>query len=343
MTGTNYQNGIVQIKAEGEKVAKGETIFRYYSKNEEDLKNQIKDLDVKIQQAMDGQTEIYSGDMKILEQQIEAKLDELSKLNDTQEVEESRKQIEELIVKKAKIAGDLSPAGSYIKTLIEQRSNLEATLNSGSEYITAEESGIVSYRIDGLEETFIPNDFSNLSSQMLEDINIKTGQTIATSQNSGKVINNFECYIATILSSEKAVQAKEGDIITLRMSNNEQIKGKIVYKKEQEDNSILFVIKITKNVEQLISCRKISFEVVWWSDEGLKVPNDAILEEDGKKYIIRNRAGYTDKILVKVLRKNEKYAIIDNYDTDELKELGYSLEEINNRKVITEHDEIILQ
>ena len=63
MTGTNYQNGIVQIKAEGEKVAKGETVFRYYSNNEENLKNQIKQLDIKIQEAMEGQTGIYNGDI----------------------------------------------------------------------------------------------------------------------------------------------------------------------------------------------------------------------------------------------------------------------------------------
>lgn len=343
MTGSNYQNGIVQIKAEGEKVAKGESIFRYYSNNEENLKDQIKQLDVQIQEALDGQTDIYSGDIKIIEGQIEEKLDNICKLKDIQEIEEKRKEIEELIVKKAKIAGDLSPAGSYIKTLIEQRSSLENTLNSGSEYMVAKKSGIVSYRIDGLEETLVPNNYSNLNKQMLEGLNLKTGQTVATSNKSGKVINNFECYIATILSSENAKELKENQNISLRMSNNEQITGKVEYKQEQSDDSILFVIKITKNVEELITCRKISLDVIWWSDEGLKVPNEAILEEDDKKYIVRNRAGYTDKILIKVLRQNEKYSIIENYDAEELKELGYTLKEINERKVITLHDEILLQ
>lgn len=31
LKGENYKNGLVQIKAEGEKVAKGEPIFRYYA------------------------------------------------------------------------------------------------------------------------------------------------------------------------------------------------------------------------------------------------------------------------------------------------------------------------
>ena len=36
--GENYKNGMEQIKTEGEKVAKDEAVFRYYSRNEESLK-----------------------------------------------------------------------------------------------------------------------------------------------------------------------------------------------------------------------------------------------------------------------------------------------------------------
>ena len=43
--GNNYQNGIVQIKTEGEKIAKGEAIFRYSGSNEESLSNKINESD----------------------------------------------------------------------------------------------------------------------------------------------------------------------------------------------------------------------------------------------------------------------------------------------------------
>ena len=38
LKGENYKNGLVQIKAEGEKVAKGEAVFRYSTAGEEKLK-----------------------------------------------------------------------------------------------------------------------------------------------------------------------------------------------------------------------------------------------------------------------------------------------------------------
>ena len=39
--GENYKNGMEKIKAEGEKVAVNEAVFRYYTKNEDSLKEKI--------------------------------------------------------------------------------------------------------------------------------------------------------------------------------------------------------------------------------------------------------------------------------------------------------------
>ena len=88
--------------------------------------------------------------------------------------------------------------------------------------------------------------------------------------------------------------------------------------------------------------RKISFDLIWWSDTGLKVPNQAIVEENGLNYVVRNRAGYLNKILVKVTRKNQKYAIVSNYSTDDLIEIGFQKSEIKSMKKISIYDELLL-
>ena len=124
--GENYANGMEKIKAEGEKTAKGESIFRYYSKNEEKLKKQIEDLDTKIQDVMASETGIYSSDMKIIENQIDEKVKEIRNIVDVSKLEEEKKEIDELVTKKAKIAGDLSPKGSYLNQLIAERSKYES-------------------------------------------------------------------------------------------------------------------------------------------------------------------------------------------------------------------------
>ncbi len=350
--GNNYKNGIVQIKAEGEKVAKNSPVFRYYTKGEDELIEKIEDLDIKIQEAMSNQTDIFSSDMKVLETQIEEKIDDIYTMKDIQKINEYKKDINSDITKRAKIAGELSPAGSYIKQLIEERKNYENELNNGAEYISATDSGLVSYRVDGLEEILTPEKFSSLSVSMLENLNIKTGQIIGTSNEAGKIINNYECYIACIMDSERAKNSKVGDELEL-MIDDQIIDAKIQYVTDENDKRII-VFKIEKDVEELVNYRKISLDVIWWSKSGWKVPvsvlyteetpiaNNSDTKEENKKvyYVYRNRGGYLDKIYVKVLKDNGIYAIIDNYKDSELKELGYTSEQLKNRVTLKLYDEV---
>ena len=206
--GNNYKNGIEQILTEGEKAAKDQDIFRYYNKNEEELNKKISELDKKIEETLGGQISPYSPDIKIIENQLDEKIEKLNNTKNISELLEYKKEISKLISKKAQIIGENSKAGSYLKDLYNQRANLENELNSGAEYIKAPSSGVVSYKIDGLEETLTPNNFSSINKQFLENLNLKTGQLIATSNECGKIINNFVCYIATISNSNEAKNAK---------------------------------------------------------------------------------------------------------------------------------------
>ena len=342
--GSNYKNGIEQIKTEGERVAKGEAIFRYYSSGEESLISKIKDLDAKIDEAISKENNLLPGDVRTLEKQIESQVISLRNETSIQTITKVKKEISNNIVKKAKIAGKLSPAGSYLNKLISERSNYENKLNEGSEKLNAPISGTVSYKVDGYEDVLTPKDFSKITSKLLSNLNLKTGQIVADSKESAKIINNCECYIACILESKQAQEAEVGKKIKLRLSNNKEVTSKIEYI-SKEDDKVVIIFKIDEQVQEMISYRKVSFDIIWWSDSGKKVPNTALgKEQKGENevsYIVRTRNGYQDKILVKVLRQNDKYAIVDNYTSSELKELGYTSEEIKVRKTLTLYDEIL--
>lgn len=58
--------------------------------------------------------------------------------------------------------------------MIEERKSYENQLNSGAEYVKAPISGLVSYRVDGLEETLTPENFEMINEEYLENLNIKT-------------------------------------------------------------------------------------------------------------------------------------------------------------------------
>lgn len=335
----NSDAGIVPIKSEGEKVAKGESIYRYCIENEEEINKKIEEVDLKIQQSLNDDDSYFSSDIKLINNQIDEKLDNLYENNNIQKITQEKNDINTYLTRKIKIKSENSN-NSELKALMDERNSYENQLRNSSKYIQAENSGIISYRVDGLENTLKPENFSYLNEEFLNELDVQTGQIIASSTESGKIVDNFRCNVACILKSEEAKNSEVGKTIKLRLQNSEEISAKIVYKSIESDNKALLVFEINDSVAKLIKYRKTSFDVIWWSDSGLKIPNSAIKYEGDFAYVIRNRAGLKEKILVKILRKNEKYSIVENYSYAELKEAGYDISTLSSKKSISVYDQI---
>ena len=288
------QNKLVQIKNEGERISVGEEIFRYEVKNEQELNEKIRELNNQIQKAMEGQIEIPSSDIRALDKQIESKINGIQKNNNIQEIKEYKTDINLYITKKAKISGELSPAGSYINNLINQRIEIENQLKNNSKYEKAPSSGIVSYRVDGLEEKLTFQNLDSITSEMLENLHLITGQIVTTSTKEGKIIDNFECYIAISTKSDEAKKAKIGDNVKLKLATNKEIPAEVARIKEEKDGRLV-IFKINQGVEYLTGYRKISLDIIWWKEQGLRVPNSSIIYENGLSYIIRIKSRRTKK------------------------------------------------
>ena len=335
--GQNYKNGMVKIKNEGEKVAKGDSVFRYYSSGEEELKNKIAELDVEIQSLMQNEKSSFPSDVKLLESQIEKELDSIYGVNNAQKIQEYKKNI--YITKKAKIS---SPSNSRLKELLSQREEYENRLTSDSENVNAPESGIVSYRVDGLESVLTTENFTKFNKSFLQDLKLKTGQTVASNEEVGKIINNYQCYIVFNSNTNEAKNSKVGDTIKIRVQNSDTLKASVENIIDEDDESKTITVKITNDVEKLIAYRKISFDIIWWDAEGFRIPNEAIKEENGLSYVVRNRNGYYNKMLVKILKQNDEYCIVRQYKTEELEELGFTSSQIYSMRNIALYDEIVL-
>lgn len=340
--GENFQNGIYAIISEGKRVAVEESIFRYYSNSEKEIETNIKELNYKIQELLEQEKSLPpSADIKAIEKQIEEKIQNINNLTNYQEIVENKKNIDSLISKKINFIGDVTE-NKEIKSLVKERNSYEEQLKKGSEYQKAPIAGIVSYRVDGLEEKLSPNNFNEITEGYLESLDLRTGKIVSTSNECGKVIDNFKCYIAVTMNSKNSMQTEVGKQVTLRISNNEEFKAKIVQINEESGKRTI-IFEINKMTEDLINHRKIAVDVIWWDKSGLKVPKQALIQENGLYYVIRNKAGIETKLLVKVVEQTDKFAIIEPYETKELQELGYSSTDIKNYKKITNYDEIIIK
>ena len=340
LIGNNYKNELTPIIAEGERAAKGQTIFRYSGIEEEEIKKEIQDINIKIQESISKSQKIFSTDIKNIEKQIDERTIKINSLTDLHTIREYKKEIEQLVNKKSRIIGDLSPAGTYIQELNNKKEALEQKLTANSEYITAPISGIVTYRVDGLEEILSPNDFSNLTIDNLEKLELKTGKIISSSNEKGKVIDNFHSYIVCILDSEMSKNAQIRDKVNITFASGKEYTYQIEYISVEEGDKKVIVFGSDVMPEELINFRKISLNITWWSYSGLKTPNSCIIEdEQGYNFIIKKKQDEYIKIPVKILKRNDKYSIITNYDKEELEKLHLDSKKYDK---ISQYDKILL-
>lgn len=335
------------------RVSKGKEIITYMSKEKEQLNEKIAKLDEKIQTAMESKQAIFSNDAKVLDSEIEIYLYSAIKENrDLYSIYENKNLINEKIEKKAKIVGDLSPVGSQLKNLIEERTEYEKQLNDSEKIVKTNKAGLVSYRIDNYENVLMLKSISKLTIEELEKIKIATNQVIPINFNRVKIINNFECYIAVPMYSKESKNAKLNDNVYLRFDNtgDELISATVEYISEEKDARIL-VFKINTNVEELTKYRKINLDVVWWQDKGLKINKDAIKYVDvinasgdivTMPTVTIKKSSYTQDAFTKVIREAGDFAIINNYEDKELLGLGFSEEQIADRPTLKMYDEAIV-
>ena len=144
------------------------------------MTQKISEIDFKIQEALKTENITLTSNIKLIETQIEDKVENLRNLNNTQEITEYDKEINDLLEKKIEALGEITSSSESLKQLVRERNSYKDQIKSMTEYIIAPTSGIVSYRVDGLEEALTPQNFQDMNKEYLEKLNLKTGQMIAT-------------------------------------------------------------------------------------------------------------------------------------------------------------------
>lgn len=348
-------DGVMQIVTEDlNKVKAGGVIANFVSSSEKDLMKKIEQLDEKIEDAMETQQTIYPSDVKALDASIQIELYEnIKQNNDINSIKENKSKVNASIKKKAQIVGELSPVGSKLKELINERNDYEKQINNAKKELTSPRSGIVSYRVDGYENEFTKNNISNMTWEELSGYKLNANQIIPTSNRNVKIVDNFETYIAIFMDSPESKNANLNDKLYLRFQNtgDNLIPASIEYISEEADGRLI-VLKIQENNEELTKYRKINFDVVWWSYTGFKLHKSVISQKDvtnsaGQHIATLSsvtipKAGYNETAYVKIVKEFGDYVIVDNYTDEEYIEMGFTEEDIKNFVTIKMYTEVLV-
>ena len=317
-----YSKVLVPIVSEGARVPKGGIIARYRGDEYSNYEETLEEMDKEILALMEDLPVVYSSEVDAIDKTIYSLVKESAEETSYSKMQEYKQRINGYVKKRAGIIGELSPTGAEIKDLIAKRNAYESKAKKSNDNIIAPIGGLVSYKVDGLEEKLDARNINNLSYSLVKSVvdanNIKSASKI-------KVVDNYEAYIVTKIDLENVEFLKQGYKYNLRLVeyNNQVIEAEILKSVECDDGCEV-VFKITNGIENITDLRKIEMEIVWWKKTGLVAMNDILNKYDNTDahYIYAVKYSEVVKVPVKIVRQNDKYSVVDNFSSDELKELG---------------------
>ena len=164
---------VTSIVDQGKRTAKGEAIATYKSDSYDDYQNQIEQIDKQIQTLVKDLPPIYSSDISSINNEILKYSIEIQNETSYIKMQEYKTKLDELAYRKITVLANSTPDSSAIRGLVNQRENLVKISKESSNNILSPVSGLVTYKIDGLEDSYEYNNIQNYDIKELEDIILK--------------------------------------------------------------------------------------------------------------------------------------------------------------------------
>jgi len=209
-----------------------------------------------------------------------------------------------------------------LRVLRNDEAGYEAQLENHASKITAPSPGIISFKLDGLEneltfDTLLSADSSTIRNYINDAVGIITSDLyVKNGENLARIASNEKQYLAVFLD-EKNAPATAFEIGTLHTINvgSEGISiGKCVVERvESTNNGLMVIFSTTRYVEDLLDLRTVDIEIVITESSGLRVPISALVSPDydrGVATIYVNNQGFADEVGVIVEDYDREFAIV---------------------------------
>lgn len=337
----NKEESITAIVDQGKRASKYEAIATYQNDSYEDYQNQIAQIDKQIQSLIKDMPETHSADITGIENKILKYASELQGTTSYSKIQEYKAKLDELAYKKITILANSSPEDSAIRDLISQREELVRLSKTSENTIWTDRSGIVTYKLDGLEGILDYGNITNYSAQDLDNI-IEKYNTNGNNEFGIKIVNNFNAYLLVKTpKGENDEYIKEGRTYNIRVADLENTTLKVRLTKNIAEGDYNYsIFEIQNEIDSLVDYRKLSCEVIWNTISGMAVPLNAIYHDDEQNYDYVLMVYGTDykRVAVNIRRKSDSIAIVENVDKSTAESYG-----LDTSFVLEMYDELVIE
>lgn len=212
--------------------------------------------------------------------------------------------------------GETTDFSAQLEQLKAEKNELSASLPSAKGTVKAAMSGYFVSKADGYEtvltcgnpESITPEFMSSVSAAELPDGVI------------GKIVSDYEWYIAAEISINESLKYKEGDSLTIYTSVKSYPKLPVTVKKiniSESSSSAVVVFSCNEMNSELATMRSGPMTVVTKEYDGLRVPSSALRVVDSKRGVYVLTGMQVKFVEVNVLYKDDSYMICEKQTSDE--------------------------
>jgi len=322
------------LYAENEKVPKNAVVCTVKDTGTADtIESEIKQIDKSILDIQKKRTDIsaYSDDIKRVEASINENIDStVYKFSDNN--------VSDMYALKMNLQNQLNIRNSIwisestesTQDLTAKRSQYQEQLSGVSQSYAAPESGILTLKVDNLEDTITPDVRTSIKPEQIamtvQPTYISKSTKIDKDSPVFKIVKSNVWYVVSYVPNDVAGKWQVGDTVNLYTTYDEQKLSTdvTIESMNQGEKETYVVFKADKNLIDFLPIRTMDFKVSQNSYEGLKIPNDAIVEKtflkipndcivdnlDSKTVILSNGGSNGSTVKVKVLKSDDSFSYV---------------------------------
>ncbi len=281
------------------------------------LKEELKEIEdtINILSKSDKELELFEKDkMKVQESQenLVKTLQEKINNSDYSSIREIKEGLEQSSDKIADLSPSTTLIGQSLDSLNKRKEDILEEINSNTVMYTTSTAGILSFKVDGYENLYIPKDFENYTYENL-DIPKELKRKEENDFTGFKIIDNFQWYMGLKIDDIKNLKEYEvGDFLHIRIKDDDrELTGRIVAI-NKSGNKMVVILRFNAYLEDYFDLRFPSVDIILSEKKGFKIPTKSILDKEGQKGVyIKEFNGIVKFRPISIIDSNKDYTFVN--------------------------------
>ena len=181
----------------------------------------------------------------------------------------------------------------------------QSALSDTSE-ITVSFPGLFSAAPDGYEYV-TPDMLSGLTPSALSELEASAHEL--SDDVRGKIASSFEWFYAASVSESDSKRIEAGDTVSLDFGRycSSSLSAKVISISSAQNGECAVVFRCTQAISEMLAVRRASAEIIFDSHEGIRVPKQAVLSDEGGPYVYTLTGLQAEKKYISVVWEADEY------------------------------------